>query len=104
VIPVFLELLHIAFYVSVPVHLLAAVGQWVIQFRLIPFHQVPTMKGIQCIILTTLSAFFLGILFWIFWPLHPELILYNDRISIPAAIAHFIMMPLWLSFFGYFKR
>jgi len=95
------ELLTIAFFIGIPVHLIASIGQWVIQFRLIPDHQVKTTDGIKCIFLTLISSYFLSLVIWILWPLHPDLILYHDRLSVPATIAELICMPFWIRHYGY---
>jgi len=102
--PDIIELLTISFYVSAPILVISAVGQWVIQFKLIPNHHLETLAALRCILYTIISAYILSILIWLAWPLDPSLIMYNDRLSIPTAIAEFIVIPFWLKRCGYFKR
>ena len=51
-----------------------------------------------------IAAYRMGIaalLIWLLWPLHPDLILYRNRISIPAILGEIIAIPFWLKRFGY---
>jgi len=97
------ELLSLGFFISAPILVICAIGQWVIQFRLIPEHNVPHIKGLKCIFYTQISVYFLSIILWILWPLDPQLIMYNNRISVPSVIGEIIAIPFWLKYFGYFK-
>ncbi|MBF0265769.1 MAG: hypothetical protein HQL46_10890 [Gammaproteobacteria bacterium] len=102
--PDFIELITVSFYISAPILVIAAIGQWVIQFKLIPNHHLNTLPALRCIIFTIITAFILSIIIWLIWPFDPSLIMYNDRISIPASIAEFIAIPFWLKRCGYFNR
>ena len=90
--------------IGAPILVISAVGQWVIQFRLIPEHNVPHMQGLRCIIYTQLSAYLLALVVWLLWPIDPQLIMYNNHISVPNVIAELITIPFWLKRFGYFKK
>ncbi|MFK5891859.1 MAG: hypothetical protein QM504_01400, partial [Pseudomonadota bacterium] len=97
-----LELLSLGFFVGAPILVISAIGQWVIQFRLIPVHNVPHMAGLRCIVYAQVSAYMLSLIIWILWPLDPLLIMYNNRISVPTVIGEFIAIPLWINSYGYF--
>ncbi len=97
------SLLQVNFFISLPVLVIVAVGQWVVQFRLIFEHSVSVKNGLLCIFFSQLSAFFLSFFIWLSWPLDTGLILYHDRISIPAVVAEMIAIPFWLRYFGYFS-
>jgi len=97
------ELLSLSFFISAPILVISAIGQWVIQFRLIPEHNVQHMDGLRCILYTQISVFIFSIFLWIFWPLDPQLIMYNNRISVPSVIGEIIAIPLWIKYFGYFN-
>lgn len=98
-----LELLSLNFFISAPILVISSIGQWVIQFRLIPEHNISHMTGLRCIIYAQVSAYVLSLIIWILWPLDPLSIMYNNRISIPTVIGEFIAIPLWIKRFGYFK-
>lgn len=97
------ELLSLSFFISAPILVISSIGQWVIQFRLIPEHHVQHVDGLRCILYTQISVYILSIILWVLWPLDPQLIMYNNRISVPGVIAEVIVMPLWIKHFGYFK-
>jgi len=99
-----LELISLEFFIGAPILVICAIGQWVIQFRLIQNHNVEHLAGLRCILYSAISAYFLALFIWIFWPLHPELIMYNNRINIPTVIGEFIAIPFWLKRFGYIKK
>lgn len=99
-----LELLTLAFFIGAPILVISAIGQWVLQFRLIENHNVEHLAGLRCILYSAVSAYLLSLIIWIFWPLHPELIMYNNRISIPTVIGELIAIPFWLKRFGYIYR
>jgi len=96
-----LELFSLAFFIGAPILVISAVGQWVLQFRLIQNHNVEHLAGLLCILYSALTAYVLSLLVWIFWPLHPDLIMYNNRISVPTVIGELIAIPIWLKRFGY---
>jgi len=99
-----LELFSLAFFVGAPILVISAIGQWVVQFRLIHNHNVEHLAGLKCIFYSAISAYFISLFIWIFWPLHPDLIMYNNRISIPTVIGEFIAIPIWLKRFGYILK
>ncbi len=99
-----LELLSLGFFIGAPILVISAVAQWLIQFRLIPDHNIPHMTGLKCIFYAQLSAYFLSLFLWVLWPIHPDLIMYNDRISVPTVIGEIIAIPFWIKRFGYFKK
>lgn len=102
--PAIFEVLSVSFLVGLPIFIIAAVAQWVLQFRVFPNPGLSIAQGLSCILITFVSAYLLSMLIWLFWPLHTGLILYNDRISIPAVIAEIIALPFWMKRYGYFKR
>ena len=59
--------------------------------------------ALTCLAATYITAYFIALLFWLFWPLHPDLIMYNNRISVPAVLGEIIAIPFWLKRFGYIK-
>jgi hypothetical protein len=98
------ELLSLGFFVGAPILIISAIGQWVIQFRLIPEHNVPHLSGLRCILYTQITTYILSLIIWVFWPIDPQLIMYNNRISIPTVIGEFIAIPLWMKRYGYFNQ
>ncbi|MFK5984145.1 MAG: hypothetical protein QM479_01790 [Pseudomonadota bacterium] len=99
-----IDLLALNFFISAPLLVISAVGQWVIQFRLIPEHQVTHLRGLRCIIYSLISAYLLSLIIWISWPADPALIMYNNRISLPAVFGEFIAIPFWIIRCGYFRH
>ena len=97
------ELLSLSFFISAPILVISSIAQWVILFRLIPEHQIPHMDGLRCILYTQISVYIISLILWILWPLDPQLIMYNNRISVPTVIGEVLVMPLWIKHFGYFK-
>ena len=57
--------------------------------------------ALSCLGLTYLSAYLLSLIIWLFWPLDPELVMYSNRISVPAILGEIISIPFWLKRFGY---
>jgi hypothetical protein len=98
------EFFSLGFFIGAPILVISAIAQWLIQFRLIPDHNIPHMRGLRCILYAQLSAYFLSLFIWMLWPLDPELIMYNNRISIPTVIGEIIAIPFWIKHVGYFKK
>ena len=98
------ELLSLGFFVGAPILVISAIAQWLIQFRLITEHNVPHLSGLRCILYAQISAYILSIIVWVFWPIDPQLIMYNNRISIPTVIGEFIAIPLWMKRYSYFNQ
>ncbi len=101
------EIVILALSVNAPIQVIITIGQWLLMARFLN-HDYSNKNSIgdilSCLSLSYISAFFLALIIWLFWPLDPELILYNNRISIPAIIGELIAIPFWLNQFGYFKR
>ena len=57
--------------------------------------------AIRCLGLTYISAFILSLIIWLLWPFSPDLVLYSNRISIPAVLGELIAIPFWLKRSGY---
>lgn len=98
------QVLSLNFFISLPVLVISAAGQWVIQFRLIFNHTVTLKNGLLCILLTQISVYVLSLIIWLLWPLDPNLVMYHNRISVPAVSAEILLIPLWMRYFGYLHR
>ncbi len=98
------EIIVLAFSVNAPIQVIITVGQWLLMARFLSPENKTISDALSCLALTYITAFLLALLFWLFWPLHPDLILYNNRISIPAILGEIIAIPFWLYQFNYFKK
>jgi len=98
------EVIFLALSVNAPIQFIITAGQWLLMARFLAPKERTFRDALSCLSLTYLSAFLLSLLLWLFWPLDPELILYNNRISIPAIIGEMIAMPYWLYQFNYFSK
>ena len=100
----FIEIVILALSVNAPIQIIITIGQWLLMARFLAPKERTFKDALSCLALTYISAFLLALLFWLFWPLSPELILYNNRISIPAILGEIIAIPFWLYQFGYLKK
>ena len=103
----FFETVFLALSVNAPIQIIITIGQWLLMTRFLkPEAKTISRKTIadnlSCLVLTYLTAFLLSLPIWLFWPFDPELILYSNRISIPAIAGEIIAIPFWLKQYGYF--
>ncbi len=98
------EIIVLAFSVNAPIQIIITIGQWLLMARFLGPNNKSISDALSCLALTYITAFLLALLFWLFWPLDPDLILYNNRIIIPAILGEIIAIPFWLKQFGYFKK
>lgn len=96
--------LILAFFINAPIQIIMTVAQWLVMARIIGPKDKTARDALRCLVLSYITAYILAVLIWLVWPLEPELILYRDRISIPAIIGELIAIPFWLKRFGYFKK
>ncbi len=101
--PVF-DVVFLALSVNAPIQIIITIGQWLLMARFLAPRERSLSDALSCLALTYITAFLLSLLFWLFWPLNPELILYNNRISIPAILGEAIAIPYWLYRYNYFKN
>ena len=99
----FLDAVFLAFLVNLPIQFIITIAQWLVMARFIAPEDVSFCDAIRCLLLTYISAFILSLIIWLLWPLSPDLVLYSNRISIPAVIGELIAIPFWLKHYGYFK-
>lgn len=99
----FIDLIILALSVNAPIQIIITIGQWLLMARFLAPKERTFSDALSCLSLTYLTAFVLALFFWLYWPLDPELILYNNRISIPAIIGEIIAIPFWLYQFNYFR-
>ena len=97
----FFEVIILAFFINAPIQVIITIGQWLLMARFIAPENKTIGDALSCLGLTYLSAYLLSLLIWLFWPLDPELVMYNNRISIPAILGEMIVIPFWLQRFGY---
>ena len=93
--------LALAFFINAPMQIIITIGQWLLMARFIAPENKTIGDALACLALTYISAYLIALLIWLFWPLHPDLILYRNRISIPAILGEIIAIPFWLKRFGY---
>jgi len=98
----FLDAIYLAFLVNLPIQIIITVAQWLVMARFIAPQDISFCDAIRCLGATYLSAFLLSLPIWLFWPLSNELVLYSNRISMPAVIAEMIAIPFWLKRYGYY--
>lgn len=94
----------LAFFINAPIQIIITIGQWLLMARFLAPADKTITDALTCLGLSYLSAFILSLLIWLFWPLDPELVMYNNRISIPAILGELIVIPFWLKHFGYIGR
>lgn len=101
-----IEAAWLALSVNAPIQVIITIGQWLLMARFLTSNtnRRTIRNALSCLALTYISAYAIALPIWLFWPFDPELILYNNRISMPAVIGEAIAMPFWLYRFGYFKR
>ena len=57
--------------------------------------------AISCLGMSYISAFIVSLFIWLLWPFPADLVLYSNRISIPAVLGELIVIPFWLKRYGY---
>ena len=97
----FLDAVFLAFLVNAPIQVIITIAQWLLMARFIAPQDKSFYDAIRCLASTYISAFLLSLLIWLFWPLSPDLVLYSNRISIPAVIGELMAIPFWLKRYGY---
>ncbi len=96
-----IDWLILAFSVNAPIQVIITMGQWLLISRFLnPTHKSFT-RLLLCLLTTYISAYLIALIIWLFWPLDIDLILYHNRISIPAVIGEIIAIPIWLYWFHY---
>ncbi|MDX2502881.1 MAG: hypothetical protein QNL62_00180 [Gammaproteobacteria bacterium] len=98
-----LDALVLAFFINAPIQIIITIGQWLLMARFIAPQDKTISDALACLALTYISAYLIALLIWLFWPLAPDLIMYNNRISIPAVLGEIIAIPFWLKKFAYLK-
>ena len=96
-----IDAIILAFLINAPIQIIITIGQWLLMARFLAPEGKTISEALTCLGLTYLSAYLLALLIWLFWPLDPELVMYNNRISIPAIMGEMIAIPIWLKRFGY---
>ncbi len=99
-----MKVMVLAFFINAPIQIIITLGQWLLMARFIAPPDKTIKDALQCLAATYITAYFLALLIWLFWPLDPDLIMYKNRISIPAIIGEAIAMFYWLKHFKYILR
>jgi len=97
----FIDALLLAFFINAPIQLIITVGQWLFMARFLAPVDKTLGETLSCLALSYFTAYLLSLLIWFAWPLDPELVMYNNRISIPAVLGEIIVIPFWLKRFAY---
>ncbi|MCU7939236.1 MAG: hypothetical protein KZQ64_11970 [gamma proteobacterium symbiont of Bathyaustriella thionipta] len=97
----FIDAIVLAFFINAPIQLIITIGQWLLMGRFLAPEDKTIIDALNCLALSYISAFLLSLFIWFFWPFDPELVMYNNRISIPAILGEMIAIPIWLKWFGY---
>ncbi len=103
----FLQILNamvLAFFINVPIQIIITIGQWLVMARFIAPSDRTIKHALSCLAATYITAWFIALLLWLFWPLDPDLILYKNRISIPAVIGEAIAMLYWMKHYKHIFR
>lgn len=100
----FFDIVLLALSVNAPIQLIITIGQWLLMARFLAPREKTIGHALSCLLYTYITAFLLALIFWLFWPFDPELILYNNRISVPAILGEIIAIPFWLKQYGYFTH
>lgn len=99
-----IDAMILAFFINAPIQVIITAGQWLLMARFLAPADKTIAIALKCLALSYVTAYFLSLIIWIAWPLDPELIMYKNRISIPAIIGEAIAIPFWLKRFGYIGR
>lgn len=99
-----LDAVILAFLINAPIQIIITVAQWLLMARFIAPQDKSFCDAVRCLGKTYISAFIAALIIWLFWPLSTELIMYNNRISIPAILGELIVIPFWLKRCGYILR
>ncbi len=98
-----IEIATLAFSINAPIQLIITIGQWLLIARFLNPPNKTISNTLLCLVVSYISAYLIALGLWLFWPIDPELILYHNRISIPAVLGEMIAIPFWLKQFGFFK-
>lgn len=99
-----IDAMVLAFFINAPIQVIITIGQWLLMARFIAPPDKTISDALQCLALSYITAYFLSLVIWLIWPLDPELIMYKNRISIPAILGEAIAIPFWLKRFAYIGR
>lgn len=94
----------LAFFINAPIQIIMTIGQWLLMARFISPPDRTLKHALKCLAATYITAYFIALFIWLFWPLAPELTMYKNRISIPAIIGEGIAMVYWLKHYKYIFR
>lgn len=97
----FLDAVYLYFLVNLPIQEIITIAQWLLMALFIAPEDKSFCDASHCLSLTYITAFILSLIIWLLWPLSPDLVLYSNRISIPAVIGELIAIPFWLKRYGY---
>ncbi len=99
-----LDAMILAFFINAPIQIIITIGQWLVMAQFIAPPDKTIKDALNCLAATYVSAYFIALLIWLFWPFDPELSMYKNRISIPAIIGEAIAIFFWLKHFKYILR
>ncbi len=99
-----IDAMILAFFINAPIQLIITIAQWLLMVRFISIRTQTISSILSCLIFSYLSAYLLSLFFWFAWPLDPEWVMYNNRISIPAILGELVALPFWLKWYGYMGR
>lgn len=91
----------LAFFINAPIQLIITIGQWLLMGRFLAPEDKTLNDALSCLALSYFTAYLLSLIIWFAWPFDPELVMYNNRISIPAILGEMIAIPFWLKRFSY---
>lgn len=97
----FIDAMVLAFFINAPIQIIITIGQWLLMGRFLAPQDKTLGDALNCLALSYVSAYLLSLVIWLAWPFAPELVMYNNRISIPAILGEVIAIPVWLKWFGY---
>lgn len=97
----FIDAIALAFFINAPIQLIITIGQWLLMARFLAPKEKTIADALSCLALSYFTAFLLSLPIWFAWPFDPELVMYNNRISIPAILGEMIAIPIWLRRFAY---
>lgn len=96
-----IDAMVLAFFINAPIQLIITIGQWLLMGRFLTPKDKTIGDALSCLALSYFTAYILSLFIWFAWPFDPELVMYNNRISIPAILGEMIAIPIWLKWFGY---
>ena len=96
-----IDAMVLAFFINAPIQLIITIGQWLLMARFLTPKDKTIADALSCLALSYFTAYLLALFIWFAWPFDPDLVMYNNRISIPAILGEMIAIPIWLKWFGY---